>query len=315
MRERNENREHGVYRYLTKDNQYLYVGKTDRSIRSRIVAHKIEPKFQNLPEYKVEYVILSNAVESDCIEKFLINKYKPILNDKDKVDGLTAEINIENLKWRPYETYEFKKHESFSRNVTMAKQQYQYLQAIMNCDEDGYFHFTQMSNLLLPIKDEYFILSDKNSYFDGKGYVFRINEDELLLVKENYYRIIADIFTPILNRVEMDEDDELVYSIASSAMEFGEVIDHFADNGFIDDRSYEQYIMSFDNTEQEILECYGDIFAEQPWISKNMNFVEIPSDLYFQYIDICKEKAAKMVLPLLEKLELVPNKNFEYEFL
>lgn len=314
MRERNENREHGVYRYLTKDNQYLYVGKTDRSIRSRIVAHKIEPKFQNLPEYKVEYVILSNAVESDCIEKFLINKYKPILNDKDKVSGLTADINIENLKWRPYETYEFKKNESFSRNVTMAKQQYQYLQAIMNCNEDGYFHFTQMSNLLLPIKDEYLVLSDKNSCFDGKGYVFKINEDELAQVKENYYRIVADIFTPVLNRMEMNEDDELSYSIISSAIEFGESVDRFANNGFVDERSYEQYIMSFDNTEQEILDCYREIFAEQPWISKNVNFAEIPSDLYFRYINFCKENAAKMMLPLLEKLGLIPKKELVYEF-
>ena len=101
--------EHYVYRYVLNNTQeIIYVGKTDASLKQRIDAHEVEPKFQPyLGRWRVEFIELANSVETDIVEKFLINSLKPLINEKDCVSGITN-MCINLPEWHPYSEYEAK---------------------------------------------------------------------------------------------------------------------------------------------------------------------------------------------------------------
>ena len=83
---------HYVYRYMHPDYPWLYVGKTDVSLESRINSHSsnlndnISREFLPLlSEASVYYIELENSLQTTYIEKLLIDKYNPFLNKADKI--------------------------------------------------------------------------------------------------------------------------------------------------------------------------------------------------------------------------------------
>ena len=95
-----------VYRYMTDDEPWLYVGKSDCNLKGRLLAHSKEDKFSPfLKICKIVYVELSNPAQSKFVESYLIDKYKPLLNKIDKYDGVSNfELNIP--QWKAIENYE-----------------------------------------------------------------------------------------------------------------------------------------------------------------------------------------------------------------
>lgn len=92
---------HCVYKYVYED-EIIYIGKTDSSLRNRVNCHSQEEKFQKyLPKSQVFYMTTSNPLETEIYEKILINKYQPILNVKDKIGQKIARVSIQE-KWEFY---------------------------------------------------------------------------------------------------------------------------------------------------------------------------------------------------------------------
>lgn len=99
---------HYVYRYIHPDYPWLYVGKTDDDLAKRIKTHQtcntdnIERKYlELLNESSIYYIELNSSVQTDYIEKMLIDKYKPLLNKKDK-NGAACKIEITIPKWEKF---------------------------------------------------------------------------------------------------------------------------------------------------------------------------------------------------------------------
>lgn len=95
----------GIYKYIDKDtDEIVYIGKSNDSITARINAHKAEEKFKEyIDSCDIYYIELPNAVEIDLLERALINKYKPILNDTDNLEGFSSLIQINEPDWVKYE--------------------------------------------------------------------------------------------------------------------------------------------------------------------------------------------------------------------
>ena len=100
---------HFVYRYL-HDDDVVYVGRTI-NMDNRVSQHRTDSHFNaylkenNLgyDDLQIEYISLENSTEEDITEKFLINKYKPILNTKDKHESLSLLFDIPfNAEWQHY---------------------------------------------------------------------------------------------------------------------------------------------------------------------------------------------------------------------
>lgn len=99
-------RDYCVYRYtLVESGEVIYIGKTDASLKARIDAHEREEKFQPYRgSWKIDFVRLSNRVETDVVERYLINFYKPVINEKDVEEGVST-VSISIPAWEPYENY------------------------------------------------------------------------------------------------------------------------------------------------------------------------------------------------------------------
>lgn len=99
---------HYVYRYMHPDYPWLYVGKTDTSLETRIKTHDTDKNDNISREYLpllkesvVLYIELQNSLQTTYIEKLLIDKYKPTLNKADKVEE-ECPIDFSIPKWKKY---------------------------------------------------------------------------------------------------------------------------------------------------------------------------------------------------------------------
>lgn len=92
-----------IYKYVIKDN-IIYIGKTNTSLYNRIKSHSKEEKFKEYKDANVYCFQCKNRIETDIYEKYLINKYKPILNVMDKISD-TINIDIKEKDWMSYEEY------------------------------------------------------------------------------------------------------------------------------------------------------------------------------------------------------------------
>lgn len=103
-------KEYCVYRYtLIASNEVIYIGKTDASLKARIDAHEREEKFQPYRgAWVIDFVRLANRVETDVVERYLINYYKPVINEKDVEAGVPT-VSITIPAWEKYEDYKEKR--------------------------------------------------------------------------------------------------------------------------------------------------------------------------------------------------------------
>lgn len=99
---------HGLYKFVTNDtDEIIYIGKTNNNIKSRIADHirgkGLDEKFNAYKDkYKIYVSLLPNAVETDILERALINKYKPVLNVTDNQYGMSDLIHVDEPEWHEY---------------------------------------------------------------------------------------------------------------------------------------------------------------------------------------------------------------------
>lgn len=131
-------KQHGLYKFVTRDTgEIIYIGKSNNNIKSRIDAHirgkGIDEKFNAYRNnYKVYISFMPNTVETDIMERALINKYKPILNKCDNYQGTSELIQVKEPQWVEYirlsdisstQSKKFKKEEvnPFSETIFIGK--------------------------------------------------------------------------------------------------------------------------------------------------------------------------------------------------
>lgn len=88
-----------VYKYEYKG-KIIYVGKSDCDLGERIKAHRKDEKFQPYLDdgLKIFYFTLPNPAFTTIYETYLINKYRPRLNEKMKYDDVLF-FDIPELSW------------------------------------------------------------------------------------------------------------------------------------------------------------------------------------------------------------------------
>ncbi len=125
--DRRNNRQHGVYKFVTIDtNEIIYIGKTNRDFVNRVTSHirgkGADEKFNKyMGNYKVYVAFMPNATETDIMERVLINKYKTVLNITDKYEGISDLIKIEEPEWVEYDKVFPKTSESKKTNKQKKK--------------------------------------------------------------------------------------------------------------------------------------------------------------------------------------------------
>ena len=95
--------EYFVYKYVA-DNKIVYIGKADHSLERRIAEHSREDRFKEYPSAEIYCMPLQNPGETSCMEFLLINRYKPVLNTKDKYPE-SLSIDFTEPDWIPYSQY------------------------------------------------------------------------------------------------------------------------------------------------------------------------------------------------------------------
>ncbi len=199
--------EYCVYRYTDqKSGEVVYIGKTDHSLSSRVNAHKKEKAFLGR-DCRIDFVRLSNAVETDCVEKLLINYYKPVINCKDKVFGYTEGLSLPELNWISYEEYQKPKKRQDEKEslYQQALKDYELLNGALNyacgdpCSKSD--HFTG----LLPYQTLFIRVLD-----DG---AFRIIP--CLFIAKHLYECICEcfkksVFTGLPFRISVSEKKQIL---------------------------------------------------------------------------------------------------------
>lgn len=95
-----------IYRFLDKDNNIIYVGKTinlERRLEQHFgkYGHLSKECYENVK--KIEYIKIKKEINRSIEELYYINKYQPIFNIKDKNSGTTS-IEIKERKWIEFKT-------------------------------------------------------------------------------------------------------------------------------------------------------------------------------------------------------------------
>ena len=93
---------YAVYMYM-KDDTPIYVGKTSRSIQSRVWEHEKEEDFQLFKDADIYYAELRNGAETTIFETVLINNLHPVLNCGMIYDNARyIEFDESILEWKKY---------------------------------------------------------------------------------------------------------------------------------------------------------------------------------------------------------------------
>lgn len=233
------NREFYVYKYIDlSTGQIFYIGKTNCSLKARIEAHKKEDSFQKYLDYKIEYTILKNSVETDSVEKVLINYYKPVLNQKDKVEGLTEYVNLPNLIWENYsvylETIHKQKSTILENSIKIAQLDMEFLYDCLGCLKDG---DTFTSEILHPsgqlwIDEKLISITEPNIKQENNLYIQTLKPGilDLLIQKEN--RILLDIWMPVIQRSNIPIYVLEKFSLLEDFLEFTKIEKWFVYEGY-----------------------------------------------------------------------------------
>lgn len=97
-----------IYRYVdSRTSEILYIGKTERNLKLRILEHESESKFVSyLPYTKIQYYRLNSHVQMDIHEKYWIHTLQPKLNVVDKYENesdIPMDVRIHHVHWLDYD--------------------------------------------------------------------------------------------------------------------------------------------------------------------------------------------------------------------
>ncbi len=204
--------EYYVYRYTEKKTgEVVYVGKTDHSLSSRIRAHKKEEAFKGYDCF-IDFIKLSNAVETDSIEKLLINYYKPVINIKDKVDGLT-DIDIPLFNWVPYEYYKDSAKDSSDTLTLQAISDTELILKAIDCSKDGKTDI-YMKNLhlsgLLKYRGKHLIVLDEKSIKDDNGYKVFFKKNACDFINSHFYEMLYECWKDVALKENLSVKDKII---------------------------------------------------------------------------------------------------------
>ncbi|MGN1327075.1 MAG: GIY-YIG nuclease family protein [Clostridia bacterium] len=92
-----------LYRFLDKDNNIIYVGKTTKSMKKRMNGHKHCPKQCYKERKEIQYAELETEADLFIYEVYYINKYMPKYNKATKYQQ-SPQGQIVGLVWKDYKT-------------------------------------------------------------------------------------------------------------------------------------------------------------------------------------------------------------------
>lgn len=131
-----------VYKYVHQD-KVIYIGKSDSNYQDRIRCHSNESKFlPYLNDCEIYFAKLPNPAFTCIYETYLINKYKPVLNDKMKYNKL-MEFDLPEIEWQKVYPVEVPIKDDLSewRNQKISEEAINYLKLIVNKPLDAHEKF------------------------------------------------------------------------------------------------------------------------------------------------------------------------------
>ena len=267
--------EYYVYRYTDKrTGEIVYIGKTNRSLKARVNAHKREEWFAPY-DCNIDCVKLSNEVETDSVEKFLINLYKPAINLKDKIPFLTKEISLEGLNWIPYEVYLESLTKSSSRMEMLKKMaltQVDLVDAI--CESDGISIIFPSVVSTLPCLEGLLEFADKEvSTFDG-GYKYNLVFGVKEYIEEHYDEILASIWMPVVQISNISDRYAEDFATCDYGFEVLSLLKEFAYNGYQMEEEDERFVVSLAKKYESTMKYF------EPYVGKVRCFSDT---IYFEW--------------------------------
>lgn len=297
-------REFYVYRYTDKKtNQVVYIGKTNCSLKARINAHKREESFAPY-NCDIDFVKLSNEVETDSIEKFLINYYKPCINLKDKVPFLTESIGIGGINWEPYSTYLNGLKTNLQRK-NIAKEQALKQTYIFEQLEEAFE--LNKRRIILPFVDVSLPMvgGDFNFNWSKKevestigGYLFTILDDAKEIFELNKNEILASIWMPIVSMWDISVENSSNFFKIECALEILKSMKDFAYDGFAIEDHYEPFVNILSSRLESGIP-YFEKWTEPVYISNDKIYIEWVDENH-EHINEIKEEIFKDFIKFLK---------------
>lgn len=107
----------GCYRFLDHEAKVIYIG-TSKNIHRRLFFQHFKKSYGHLPidcyksTCKIEIIKLKDYAQALALEQYLIDKYRPKYNKKDKSKDIFNKTKFENIeyysnleKWKLYYTF------------------------------------------------------------------------------------------------------------------------------------------------------------------------------------------------------------------
>lgn len=295
-------REFYVYKYTDLlTGKVVYIGKTNCSLKARIDAHKREASFLAYSDLYIEFTTLKNEVETDAVEKLLINYYKPAINIKDKVLHLTEGLNLPDLEWQPYRVYlqEIEKNKTQKKEIVKqyAQLDTEFLYDCLGADAEGAFSSRILHpNGTLPFGTIRKPVTNKYTLQSGNVYNQILKPELLEEIEKKEHRILMDIWMPVVQNSNLSEKTEKNILLYEQAKDFASLARLFAYNGYRMNDDSELCELKVPSKYKSVLTMFGKS-AYSEW--RNELTIEW-GDEDNERLDTLEEKAAKETTVLLK---------------
>lgn len=284
-------KEYCVYRYtLVSSGEVIYIGKTDASLKARIDAHEREPKFAPyMGLWKIDFIRLANRVETDVVERFLINKLKPAINEKDLEEGLSGSFDISLPEWIPYEEYVAPKKQTAVDKKGLEVDLALYsaaLDAVVNHDNVIRTEFLHPTGRL-PFNGSYLQVTEPDVSMEigpQTCYVQSISPYALYEIMKSPLRVEASIYAAHMEWVELPGDIVLARQLADNLI-------LFAKDGYYSEDIGERNIMDIEGFESAIGYFSGVLHR-----IGDTHYAEVDSDMECEFGVIMENIAKKELL-------------------
>lgn len=277
-------REFYVYRYTDDRGEVCYIGKTNCSLKARIDAHKKEASFSG-KDFDIDFVKLKNKVETDSVEKLLINYYKPVINIKDKVPFLTEGLTLPDLDWQPISKYycELAKApnkrkadlEDVSKRIFL-------INTLLSGKSQVQIPFLPP---VLYLDGEPQHLFEKEAQCDGNVYTLNLKKDAEKFAMEHCLQMYYEAWIPYMQGLTLRESSEKVVLKGELLSEFSDVVEEFERDGFVSEGLGFDECIVLPKSFEDLIPIVLDSLSKQP--------MEVPTGLLTIWDRRCAENWAK----------------------
>ena len=225
-------REFYVYRYTDKKGKVAYIGKTNCSLKARVDAHKREPAFAG-EDWVIDFVKLANKVETDSVEKLLINYYKPRINIKDKVPFLSENANLPELNWQPISAYYFELASAPNRRSVLLKdvsKRVATINALLSGESKVTLPFLPPE---LCFEGAPVSLFKKDVVAKNGGYELTLKKDSEKFAMDHCLQLYYEAWIPYIQSLSLKPENEELVMKGELLSEFSDLVLEFERDGFI----------------------------------------------------------------------------------